>query len=165
MRYLSKIGSGVDTNSGYYYFTGEFIKTMNLLKTQGNVASVPSRSSSPDDFDFLLGQWKIHNRKLKSRLDGCTTWIEFEAAQDCRKILNGYGNIDSFLTDFDGKTFEGMTLRLFNPKTRLWNIYWADSDVVVLDVPQVGSFENNIGEFYARDVYAGREIIVKFSWD
>jgi len=33
-----------------------------------------------------------------------------------------------------------MSLRLFNPKTRLWSIYWANSEMVVLDVPQVGRF-------------------------
>jgi hypothetical protein len=58
-----------------------------------------------------------------------------------------------------------MSLRLFNPKTKLWSIYWADSDVVVLDVPQVGSFDGNIGNFYARDVFKGKEIIVQFKWD
>jgi len=75
------------------------------------------------------------------------------------------GNTDSFQTKFDSVPFEGMTLRLFNPKTKLWSIYWADSNVVVLDVPQVGSFENKIGRFYAKDVFEGKEIIVKFKWD
>ena len=42
---------------------------------------------------------------------------------------------------------EGMSLRLFSLKTRLWSIYWASSEIVELDVPQVGSFENKIGNF------------------
>lgn len=124
-----------------------------------------SPNSSENDFDFMIGKWKIRNRKLKMRLNNCDEWTEFEAYQECKKILNGFGNIDNFKTEFDGKPFEAMTLRLFNPKTKLWSIYWADSNMVVLDVPQIGSFENKIGEFFARDVFEGKPIIVKFNWN
>jgi len=126
---------------------------------------VASKTSSPEDFDFLVGKWRVHNRKLNKRLADCKEWTEFEARGECRKILNGFGNTDSFKTEFDGKPFEGMTLRLFNPNAKLWSIYWADSNVVVLDVPQIGSFENRIGEFYARDVFEEKPVIVKFKWD
>jgi hypothetical protein len=37
--------------------------------------------------------------------------------------------------------------------------------MVVLDVGQVGSFDGSIGEFFARDVWEGTPIIVKFHWD
>lgn len=125
----------------------------------------PSAASSADDFDFLAGQWNIHNRKLKTRLNGCTDWLEFDAKQEMKIILNGLGNTDSFRTTVDGKAFEGMTLRLFNPVTRLWSIYWADSTAAVLDPPVLGSFDNTIGEFYGKDDFNGREINVKFKWD
>ncbi len=136
-----------------------------LIYSNGDLKIIAAEKSSPDDFDFFVGRWTVHNRKLKSRLNDCDEWIEFEATSECRKILNGFGNIDSFKTDFDGKAFEGATFRLFNPQTKLWSIYWADSNVVVLDVPQTGSFDGKIGEFYAKDVYEGKEIIVKFKWD
>ncbi|MEP6901286.1 MAG: hypothetical protein ABJA66_06020 [Actinomycetota bacterium] len=124
-----------------------------------------SELSSPDDFDFLIGKWLVHNKKLNKRLANCDDWTEFEAFGECRKILSGFGNTDSFKTEFDGVPFEGMTLRLFNPQTKLWSIYWADNQKVVLDVPQIGSFENGIGEFYACDVFEGKPIVVKFKWD
>ena len=38
-------------------------------------------------------------------------------------------------------------------------------NLVVLDVPQVGSFDGNIGKFYARDLFEGKGIIVQFKWD
>ena len=136
-----------------------------LYKRSAELEIVSSKSSSHEDFDFLIGKWRVHNRKLKSRLSGCSEWSEFEAQCDCRKILNGLGNVDSFQTMVEGKPFEGMSLRLFSPNTRLWSIYWADSEKVVLDVPQVGSFENKIGSFYARDTYEGKEIVVQFRWD
>ncbi len=136
-----------------------------LLNSKGDFPIVASENSSLNDFDFFVGEWKVHNKKLKTRLSGCAEWTEFEATSECKKILNGFGNSDLFQTKFDSVPFEGMTLRLFNPKTKLWSIYWADSNVVVLDVPQVGSFENKIGRFYAKDVFEGKEIIVKFKWD
>jgi hypothetical protein len=135
------------------------------VKSTGDLNIVPADASSPDDFDFLVGKWRVHNKKLNRRLAGGDEWTEFEASGECRKILNGFGNTDSFKTDFDGEPFEGMTLRLFNPQTKLWSIYWADSHALVLDVPQIGSFENRTGEFYARDVFEGKPIIVKFRWD
>jgi len=131
----------------------------------GDLKIVVSESSSRKDFDFLVGKWNVHNRTLKMRLNNSNEWAEFEAFAECRKILNGFGNIDSFQMVRDGKPQEGMALRLFNPKTRLWSIYWANSDSVVLDVPQVGSFENRIGRFYARDTFDGKEIVVQYYWD
>jgi hypothetical protein len=125
----------------------------------------PSPTSSNADFDFLFGKWKIRNRKLTSRLTGCDEWTEFEAEGDCRSILHGFGNQDLFNADLDGKAFEAITLRLFDPAKRLWSIYWADSNVVVLDVGQVGSFDGNIGEFFAHDIWEGTPVIVKFHWD
>ena len=136
-----------------------------LVNTVGDLNIVALENSSPRDFDFLVGKWNIHNRKLKTRLNECKEWDEFEASGECRKILQGFGNVDSFLTEFGGEAFEGATLRLFNPKNRLWSIYWADSEAVVLDVPQIGSFENGVGRFYAGDVFEGANIVVQFQWD
>ncbi len=126
---------------------------------------IPSATSSEHDFDFLIGDWTIRNKKLKERLNKCTDWLEFEANHSCQKILKGYGNTEHFSTKFDGVPFEALGLRLFNPKTRLWSIYWADSINVVLDVPQVGSFENGVGRFYADDLFQGKPIIVMFEFE
>jgi hypothetical protein len=128
-----------------------------------NIAA--SERSSKNDFDFLVGGWKIRNRKLKEPLAGRDEWVEFDATQNLRPILHGLGNFDIFSTEFDGKPFEGFTLRLFDPQTHLWTIYWADSTTVRLDGGKVGSFNGDTGEFFSREVFAGKNIIVKFLWD
>jgi hypothetical protein len=122
---------------------------------------VASKTSSEKDFDFYLGHWKIHNKKLKTRLNNDTEWEEFEATCDFHKILGGMGNTDYY----HAPPFEGCSLRLFNPKTRLWTIYWADNVKVALDPPVVGSFENKIGKFFSKDLFQGKEITVQFLWD
>jgi hypothetical protein len=132
---------------------------------EGALDIQPSETSSKSDFDFFEGKWELKNKKLKSRFTECTEWIEFNSTQEMYVILNGIGNIDNFLAEFDGKPFEGMTVRLFNPKTKLWSIYWADSNTGVLDPPVLGSFENNVGHFFTKDKHEGKEIIMAFRWD
>ena len=131
----------------------------------GDLAIAASLTSSKHDFDFFEGKWLLRNKKLKTRLNQCTEWIEFESTQEMYRILKGIGNIDNFLAEFDGEPFEGMTVRLFNPTTKLWNIYWADSNVGVLDPPVLGSFENNVGHFFTKDIFNGKKVIVVFRWD
>jgi len=118
--------------------------------SNGELIITASPTSSKHDFDFFEGKWRLHNKRLKARLNHCTEWIEFESTQEMYRVLNGIGNIDNFLATFNGAPFEGMSIRLFNPATRLWNIYWADSNHGKLDPPVVGSFENNIGLFCKR---------------
>lgn len=124
-----------------------------------------SATSSQHDFDFYEGKWKLRNRKLKKRLKNCTEWMEFESTQEMHKVLQGMGNIDNYLATFEGVPFEGMSVRLFNPKTRLWSIYWADTHEGVLQPPVVGSFENDVAHFFTRDVFDGKKVLVVFRWD
>jgi hypothetical protein len=131
----------------------------------GELEISASARSSQKDFDFFIGKWRIKNRKLKSRLSNSDEWIEFEATQTNYKALQGLANMDHFYTTINDKLFEGMTLRLFDPKNKLWSIYWADSNSGRLDKPVVGSFEKNIGHFYTRDIFEGKDIIMLFQWD
>lgn len=131
----------------------------------GELVITASPNSSKHDFDFYQGKWKLHNKKLKSRLTNCTEWTEFESTQEMYKVLNGLGNVDNYLATFNGVPFEGMSVRLFNPKTKLWSIYWADSSEGVLQPAVVGSFENNVGHFFTKDTFNDRKIIVVFRWD
>ena len=131
----------------------------------GELIITASPTSSSHDFDFYEGKWKLRNKKLKTRLNGCTQWTEFESTQEMHKVLNGLGNIDNYLATFDGIPFEGMSVRLFNPKTRLWSIYWADSNECILQPAVVGSFENGVAHFFTKDTFNGKNILVVFRWD
>ncbi|MBK9382092.1 MAG: hypothetical protein IPN39_12290 [Chitinophagaceae bacterium] len=131
----------------------------------GELIITASPTSSKHDFDFYEGKWKLDNKKLKDRLNNCTEWTTFESTQEMYRVLNGVGNIDNYLATFNGVPFEGMSVRLFNPATRLWSIYWADSTEGILQPPVVGSFENNKGHFFTKDIFKEKKIIVVFRWD
>lgn len=133
--------------------------------SKGDLVIKASATSSVKDFDYLIGTWKLTNRKLKSRLTGSTEWIDYTSAVLMYQILGGNGNIDRYTDTATGKPYEGVALRLFDNKTRLWSIYWADNNSGRLDPPVVGSFENKIGHFFCKDTYKGRDIIVVFRWD
>src|SRR5947207_10485725 len=55
---------------------------------QGELKMSASPNSSPNDFDFLVGKWKMHNRHLDKRLANCRTWTEFDSSDVNTKILN-----------------------------------------------------------------------------
>ena len=132
----------------------------------GELINIPSPTSSKEDFNFFAGNWTIRNKRLKTRLNNCTEWIEFEAKQDMHIILHGLGNIDHFHATFDGEPFEGMSLRFFDQKTKLWSIYWNDvTKGGILEPPVLGSFYGDLGVFYTKDTFNGEEILVKFEWD
>jgi len=117
------------------------------------------------DFDFFFGSWHIVNERLTSRLTGSDTWERFEALGTCRPILGGLGNIDDFRPAWPGREgFEGASLRLFNPETEMWSIYWIDNVRCALFPPVVGTYVNGVGEFYGDDEHEGTPVRVRFRW-
>jgi hypothetical protein len=121
--------------------------------------------SDANDFDFLHGEWNTRQRRLRERLAGSEEWDEFEATVVCRPILDGLGNEDELRTDYAGG-FVGMTFRFFDPATRQWSIYWADSrrPALLLEPPVIGSFSGGVGVFECDDTFNGRSIRVRYTW-
>lgn len=117
------------------------------------------------DFDFFHGRWNIRNRRLARRFEGSTEWQEFDATGICDPILGGVGNIDSFHATLpDGQPIIGMSLRIFNPETREWSIYWADNRACRLFPPVLGGFKNGVGAFRGEDTSDGLPVQVIFRW-
>src|SRR5687768_6657971 len=102
------------------------------------MSSAVHTESTARDFDFLIGRWYVQNRRLRRWLEGSDDWEEFEATSVARLLLDGMGNEDEFRTDH-ASGFVGMSFRFFDPETRQWAIYWADSRRPgLLDPPVLG---------------------------
>src|SRR5689334_8755148 len=106
--------------------------------SKGDLVITASSSSSQNDFDFLVGKWKMHNRHLNKRLENCKDWTEFESSDENSKVM-AMIDMDTYsTTEFpgqEGKLFQGLTMRLFNPTIRLWSLYWIPSNTGVIDPP------------------------------
>ncbi len=119
------------------------------------------------DFDFEIGSWKIHLKRLQDRLVGSTTWVDFDGTTMTRKVWDGRANLEEFETDSPTGHIEGLTLRVYNPQTHQWSIYWANSKDPALGQPiqpMVGEFKNGRGEFYDQELWKGRSVYVRFTW-
>lgn len=128
---------------------------------KGTAAVTPSKH----DFDFLLGNWQVQNKRLKARLVGSKEWLEFPARlEEGRKILNGLALMDQYKAEFNGEYFEGVSLRIFNPATEQWTIYWMDTNHPVITEQVVGVFKDGVGEFYGEELFAGKPVKLRFIW-
>jgi hypothetical protein len=117
------------------------------------------------DFDPLIGSWKYHLKRRLNPLTGSNTWVEFDGTGVCYKIWDGRSNLDTI--EVDSPTaghIEGLTLRLYNPQSHQWRLYWANSKVGVMDPPQIGEFKDGRGEFFAQDTVNGKTILIRFVW-
>jgi hypothetical protein len=119
------------------------------------------------DFDFEIGTWKIHLKRLDQRLVGSTNWVEFDGTSVTRKVWDGRANLEEFETDSTaGGHIEGLTLRLYDPQTHQWSLYWATSKSGAMGPPTIGEFKDGRGEFFDTEPSGpnGRSILVRFVW-
>ena len=119
----------------------------------------------PDDFDFIIGDWRVRHRRLKARLADCSEWIEFEGTSTTRKILGGFGNLEDNLLELPDGAYRAVALRSFDPATATWSIWWLDGrHPDRIDTPVVGRFTDGMGLFYADDSLDGTPIRARFTW-
>jgi hypothetical protein len=118
------------------------------------------------DFDFALGNWKFHLKELDHPLAGSNIWIELDGHSSCQKIWDGADLDQVEACSADRKThIHGLTLRLYNPESHQWSLYWGNAAKGVLSLPAVvGEFKNGRGEFYDQEDYNGRMILVRYAW-
>jgi hypothetical protein len=113
------------------------------------------------DFDFEIGTWHTHLKRLQHPLTGSTTWTEYDGTSTVRKIWNGRANLVELEVDGPTTHIEGLSLRLYNPQSHQWSLNFANSAQGTMSVPTIGEFKNGRGEFYDQETFNNRTILVR----
>ena len=114
------------------------------------------------DFDFEIGTWKTHVRRLLHPLTGSSTWVEMDGITTVTKVWGGRANLVELVADGSQGHFEGLSLRLYDPGTRKWSLNFASSSDGTMTPPTIGEFKKGRGEFYSHETLNGRSILVRF---
>ena len=122
----------------------------------------PAERDGQHDFDFELGTWKTHLRRLLRPLTGSTTWVEYEGTTVVRKVWNGRANLVELEVDGPAGHIEALSLRLYNPESHQWSLNFSNSAGGTMSPPTIGEFKNGRGEFFSQETLNGRGIFVRF---
>ena len=122
----------------------------------------PTLRDGQHDFDFEIGTWKTHLKRLLHPLTGSTIWVEYDGITVVRKVWNGRANILELEADGPASHFEGLNLRLYNRESHQWSLNFSNSASGTLSQPTIGEFKNGRGEFYDQETLNGRAILVRF---
>jgi hypothetical protein len=136
------------------------------MATSGEGAATPR--DPQHDFDFIIGSWQVRLSRLLHPLTGSTEWVEYTGTSRSRPVWDGRANVDEFRvhSPATGARIDGLTLRLYNPATDEWSLYWANANNGVLSLPPtVGRFtDDGRGEFYDDEEIDGRQVKVRYLW-
>lgn len=137
-----------------------------LAPAWADQAAMPATASADGShaFDFNLGTWHTHIRRLKQPLSGHADWDDMRGTVTVNPIWGGKAQVEEIEADGAGGRFEGMTVFLYDPAAGQWRQYFADSDDGALETPSVGRFADGRGEFYSQELYQGRAVLVRGIW-
>ena len=133
------------------------------IRESGNAAAHDGRH----DFDFEVGTWKAHVRKLLHPLTGSHEWDELDGTVVTRSLpmLEGWNESEMKVDSPTTHThIEILAVRLYNPASQQWSIYGSSIKTGIFDPPQIGQFNNKRGEFYAQDAFQGRAVYIRYAW-
>jgi len=114
------------------------------------------------DFDWEIGTWKTHLRRLQRPLSGSTSWVEYDGTSVVSKVLDGRANLVELKVNGPAGRIEGVSLRLYNLDSRKWSLNFANIKNGELTIPSIGEFKDGRGEFSNEDTYNGHAILVRF---
>jgi hypothetical protein len=115
------------------------------------------------DFDFLIGEWRVHHHRLKP---DSHEWVDFEGTASNRKLMDDAANLEEHVLNAPYGPYRAIALRAYDSNTGQWAIWWLDGRYPSgpLDPPVKGRFNNGVGIFYSDYMQDGKPIRVRFAW-
>jgi hypothetical protein len=162
-------GPGKASSEQYFSADGGHSWELNWINTytrsggSARTAAQPATIPINHDFDFVLGTFHTHIKRLQKPLTGSTTWVTYEGTKSDVPILGGKASLETIEADGPNH-LELMTLRLYNPAARQWSLNFSSSGSGEMANPGIGEFHNGVGTFIDQEDYNGRTILVRQLW-
>ncbi len=131
--------------------------------TSGPLSQSAARDGS-HDFDFNLGVWHTHIKRITDPLSGATHSFEMNGTVTVRKVWEGRAQLEEIEADGPSGHWEGLTLFLYNPEAHQWSQSFASSKTGVVVSPLIGEFKDGRGELISQDAFGGRTVLVRGVW-
>jgi hypothetical protein len=126
--------------------------------------AVPTPADASHDFDFDVGTWSMHTRRLDDPLGG-SAWRESGGSKHIvRPIWAGRAALGELELPGATPTFAGSLLHTYNAKTKQWSLYWAERETGRVSAPLIGEFRNGRGDFYGQQEAKGVTVLVRVSY-
>src|SRR3954467_7495162 len=122
-----------------------------VLFAPGVRAQASNARDGRPDFDFQIGSWKTHLKRLLKPLTGSHEWVEYNGTTVVRKVWEGSANLVELEVDGPKGHIEALSLRLYNPESRQWSLNFSNSRLGTMGIPTIGEFRNGRGEFYDQE--------------
>ncbi len=124
---------------------------------------VPAARDGSHDFDFEIGEWTTHLKRLQHPLSGSTQWLEYDGTSLVTSLLDGRVNVVELSVQGTAGRIEGVSLRLYEPQSHQWTLNFANVVDGHLAAPMIGEFRDSRGQFYGQDSFKGRSVLVRFT--
>src|SRR5689334_8900986 len=106
-------------------FTAVPLLAQSAPASQNETQSSIAQPDEPQDFRPIVGPWKYDIRRRPNPLTGSDKWVDLNGTGVCYKIWDGGSQIDTLEVEGPAGHIEGLTLRLYNPQSHRWRLYWA----------------------------------------
>jgi hypothetical protein len=142
-----------------------FIAELTRLASKAPASAAPAKEA--DDaahaFDFDMAKWHTRTERLVNPLARSTRWITLNGETDVQPVWAGKANLAVLEANGPDGPLQLISLRLYDPVAKQWNLNFATSGSGVRSVPMVGQFAGHRGTFYDQEPYGGRMIWVRFT--
>jgi hypothetical protein len=114
------------------------------------------------DFDWEIGTWDTHLKRLREPLSGKTDWVEYTGTSVVKAIMGGRANLVELDVRGGSGRIAGVSLRLYEPASGQWTLHFANLANGLMTDPMHGSFKDGQGVFYGKDTVNGHAVLVRF---
>src|SRR5271163_1468705 len=105
-----------------FFLAGSLALVMLAPRTFAQSPQDSTLRDGQHDFDFEVGSFKIHLKRLLHPLTGSTSWVEFDGTSATRKVWDGRAQLNEFETDSPAAGhIEGLRQRDYAPQSEHWS--------------------------------------------